>query len=289
MPTIRLTAFFRDDDGHGWSEQHDVDGGVTIATLTPYLAAFDNLMKSARRPMLAGDGFYIGCRAAYKTADGRIAAANLLADVPVRGTQTLQGVPIWMNEASDAIKVRMQNAASTANSDIYLRGVWDDVQVGGQIFFGGDQGTAFKRYLTAYTDGLRANAYGWTGVNPDATPRGKVENYLVNNDGKVQFQVAATNGKPMPAAGSKVQVKFARINGSKSILNRTIVCIVNSPTGLTTVQQIAASEFISEGSFIIPVKGFIPYDHFSYVKLGSRKTGRPFGVGRGRLSAAVLH
>lgn len=289
MPPVRLTGFFRDDDGHGWSEQHDIDGGVTITTLTPFLLNFDGLMKSTRRPMLAGDGYYIGCRAAYKTDDGRIAASNLLAEVPVVGTKTVAGQEVWMNESSDAIKVRLQNAASTANSDIYLRGVWDAVMVGGQVFFGGDQGTAFKRLLTAYVDALRQGAYGWMGVNPNLTPRGKVTSYEQTAEGTIRFTVAATNGKPMPANGSKVQVKFSRINGSASILNRTIVCVVESPTSLLSVPIIGATAFETEGTFSIPVKGFIPYDHFSYVKLGTRKTGRPFGVQRGRLSAMVLH
>jgi len=32
MATVRLTGFFADDDGHGWSEQHDIDGGVSVVS-----------------------------------------------------------------------------------------------------------------------------------------------------------------------------------------------------------------------------------------------------------------
>lgn len=289
MPTIRLTGFFRDDDGNGWSEQHDVDGGVTVTTLAPFITNFDNLMKSARRPLLAGDGYYIGCRASYRTATGRIAAVNLLPDIAQRGTQSTGGVEIGMDKASTAVKMRMSNAPNTANSDVYLRGIWDDVVSFGQLNFGGPVGIKFKQLLDAYTAGLIQLNYGWLGVNPDTSPRGNVTNYTQQQDGTVLLTVAVKNGVAMPANGSKVQAEFARINNSKSTLNRTLVVQVVSPTTVQTIKQVAVSDFATEGTFVIPVRGFIPYAIRTYNKLASRKTGRPFGLTPGRRAAQILH
>ena len=289
MPIVRLTAFFRDDDGHGWSEQHDQDGGPGTPTLAGILSQFDSFNKQFRRPLLAADGYYIGCRASYKTANGQTAASNILNDPPLIGQQTSGGTPTYMNQASNAVKLRMQNAANTANSDVYLRGVWDAVFNGGVIDFTSAQGAAWKVLMTAYVDQLRGLVYGWQGIDPALTSRGAVTGYVQNEIGTVTLTIAVGNAIPLPAVGTKINVNFARINEGRSSLNRSLVCVVASPTTLTTVRQIAVSEFLSNGTYIAPVKGFIPYDHFGYVKAANRKTGRPFGVAPGRLPARTLH
>lgn len=289
MPVVRLTAFFRDDDGHGWSEQHDVDGGAGSPSLQNILVAFDSFNKKFRRPLLANDGYYIGCRASYRTASGQTAASNLLNDPPIQGPATAASLPVFMNQAQDAVKVRMQNAANTANSDIYLRGVWDSVFNGGVIDFTNAQGKLWEANLKAYLSGLTALAYGWSGIDPALTSRGAVTGYVQNEIGTVTLTLAVGNAVPLPAVGQKVQFSFSRINGGRSILNRSLVCTVTSATTVTTNKQVAVSDFISPGSYIAPVKALIPYDHFGYVKAGTRKTGRPFGVAPGRLPARTLH
>jgi len=57
VPVINLTAFFRDDDGHGWSEGYQIFDGTTSPPLTPFLNNFDTLMKKFRLQLLAGDGY----------------------------------------------------------------------------------------------------------------------------------------------------------------------------------------------------------------------------------------
>jgi hypothetical protein len=290
MPTIRLTAFMKDDDGHGWSETHDIDGGSTITNLTTRLQAFNNLMISFRRPLLAGDAFYIGCRASYKTVDGSIAGDNIELDPPMRGPQTFSGETLETDAPEVAIKMRIRNDAATARSDIYLRGMWDQVVTAGVVNFGGAVGQEFKRRADAYGAALIAGGYGWVGTNPALTSRGKVTGYTENANGTVTLNVNQTNGIPLPVAGTKLAVKFARINRSKSILNRTLVCVVQPGlAALTTMEQIATSEFETEGTYIATITGFIPYAAVSYYRLSRRKTGRPFGVGPGRLPAQTLH
>jgi len=289
MPNVRCTAFFRDDDGHGWSETHDRDGGPEPVNLGAITSQFDSMMKLLRVPLLAGDGYYIGCRVSYRTSGGKIAASPFLLDLPMKGTALLGNVPIFMSDAELAIKLRLANNASTANSDIYLRGVWDQVIEAGQMNFGGPIGEAFKMLLDAYQNALCAGIYGWVGINSTSTPRGNVTGYTSNPSGTVQIGVLVTNGATMPANTSIVSVNFARINNSRSILNRAVLCQVTSPTTLVTVQPIGVTDYVSGGTFIIPSKALIPYDHAAYRKVSRRKTGRPFGVGRGRRSVQTLH
>lgn len=291
MPTVRLTAFFKDDDGHGWSETHDKDGGVAVTSLTPFLQAFNSLMETFRRPMLGGDAFYLGCRASYRTADGTIAGDNLLKDPPLRGSQTFGGTVVNMGAPETAIKMRFRNEASTARSDAYVRGAWRQVVVAGVLdFLTSAEGVEWKRRADLYAAALVQASYGWVGTNPALTSRGNVTNYVQDAGGTVTLTLGVTNGVALPAAGTKLQIKFARINESKSILNRTLVCKMNDPnTTCTTTKLVAVSDFETGGTYIATRTGFIPYAAMSYYRLARRKTGRPFDVGPGRLSALTLH
>lgn len=289
MPTVRLTAFFKDDDGHGWSETHDKDGGSSITSLTSFLQNFDSLMVTARRPLLAGDAFYIGCRASYRTANGTIAGDNIQRDPPVRGPQTFMGELLTMTEADVAVKSRLRNDSSTARSDVYIRGMWKQVVDAGVLDFNDGAGAEWKTRADTYFATLITQNYGWVGTDPTTTSRGTVSNYVLGAEiGPVSFTVAPTNAIPLPAVGTRVAVKFARINDSQSLLNRALVCTVTSPTALTTVQEIAAGPFESSGTYVATRTGFIPYAALSYYKLAHRKTGRPFGVAPGRLPARAL-
>jgi hypothetical protein len=289
MPTVRLTAFFRDDDGHGWSETHDKDGGSTITSLTTFLVNFNTLMQTFRRPMLSGDAYYIGCRGSYRTANGTIAGDNLLLDPPLRGPQTFSGIALEMGAPNTAVKIRFRNDSSTARSDAYTRGGWAQLATAGVLNLGGVLGAEWKLRADTYAANLITGGYGWIGVDPTTTSRGDVSGYVVNVDGTVTFTVAPTNAIPLPAAGTKLSVSFARINDSRSTLNRELVCVVQPGLlSLKTIQRVAAGEFESAGTYIAQRKGFIPYAALSYYKLGSRKCGRPFGLAPGRLPVRAL-
>lgn len=290
MPAVRLTAFFKDDDGHGWSEQHDKDGGAAITSLTTFLNNFHSLMQTSRRPLLAGDAFYLGCRASYKTPSGAVAGDNIELDPPMRGSQTFGGAELNMGAPEVAIKMRFRNDASTARSDAYLRGQWKETVLAGVLDFGTALGAEWKRRADIYAAALIQGGYGWVGINPATTSRGNVTGYVQDAGGTVTLTVAQTNGVALPAAGTRMIFSFAKINHSRSILNRELVCIVNAGgLTVTTAQLVAVSDFESAGTYIAAVKGLIPYAAVSYYRLSRRKTGRPFGVQPGRLPVKTLH
>lgn len=290
MPVVRLTAFFKDDDGHGWSETHDKDGGSSVTSLTTYLTAFDSLMRTFRRPLLGGDAFYLGCRASYRTANGTIAGDNIELDPPMRGPQTFGGDEVNMGPPESAVKFRFRNDASTARSDAYVRGIWRQIVVAGVLDFGSAVGAEWKRRADAYAAALVTNNYGWQGTAGATTSRGIVSNYIQNINGTVTLTVAPSNAIVLPADGTRVNAKFARINDSESTLNRSFVVIVGGiGTTLTTAKQVAVSAFKTPGTYIATLTGFVPYAAMSYYRLSKRKTGRPFGVGPGRLPVKTLH
>jgi hypothetical protein len=280
----------KDDDGHGWSETHDKDSGGTTPDVTALLAEFDGIMMQARVPLLCGDSFYIGCRVSFKTPQNANAGDNLERDPPQRGPQTVGGEAITMTAPEAAIKMRLRNSASTAKSDVYLRGFPKQCIDAGVLDFNSAIGNGWKGKADTYAAALVAKNYGWVGTNPATTPRGEVTGYVRNADGTVTFTLNVKNGVAMPAVGTKLTIKFARINRSKSILNRALVCTILA--GGVTAQceeVIACDEFNTKGTFIATQLSFIPYAAVSYYRLTKRKTGRPFGVGPGRLPARTLH
>jgi hypothetical protein len=288
MAIVRCTAFFSDDDAHGWSEQHDIDGGST-PNLGTLLNNFFNLIATFRVPILAGDAFFDAARVSYKTADGAIASLVRFPNLRMHGT-TMVGSTVIQTDASEvACKVTMQNAANTLKSDIYLRGIWDDAVMAGQLNFGGTIGTAFKNSIDAYTAALIAGQYGWQTRSSGTTVRGQVVGYTQNPDNTVTFNLIPAAGPPPLTIGQRYQANFARINNSRSILNRGFVVQALAANQVTTVKQVSTGDFETPGTFIITNKAFVVYGLASYFKLARRATGRPFGVGRGRRSVAVLH
>lgn len=289
MPNIRCTAFFKDDDGHGWSETHDRFDGTSSPSLGSLLANFNSLMETFRRPLLAGDAYYIGCRASYKTAQNTTAGDNIEKDPAMRGVQSFSGESWEMTAPEVAVKMRIRNDAATQRSDVYLRGMPSQCVLAGVLNFGSLSGAEWKRRCDFYAAELIAKSYGWVGTAAASTSRGKATGYGLNTNGTVTVNVTPLNGVLLPAAGTRLPVKFARFNGSKSIMNRSFVCVVETGgAAVTTTEKVNPVDFVGEGTYIATISAFIPYNAVSYFKLAKRATGRPFGVGRGRSPTKVL-
>jgi hypothetical protein len=279
---------FRDDDAHGWSEAHQIDGGG-VPNLVELRDNFDQLMRTKRVPLLASDGFYIGCRVAYKTTSGRNPSLNKLADLAISGSSPGSGIKWQMAAAEIACKSRLQNAGNTANNDTYIRGIPQIISNAGQLDFSGAGGGAFKSSLDAYMNALIQGQYGWFGVDSQNFNNGQMTNYTLNEDSTVTFTLLPKAGSTALLPNLTYSVRFSRINNSKSILNRTFVCRAITPTSITTLKQVAATEFLTPGTYSVKMNTFEKYTIIAYYKLAQRKTGKVFGVGRGRRSVEVLH
>ena len=274
MPAIVCAAFFKDDDGNGWSERHCIDGGVSAPALSAFLTNFDDLMTARRVPLLGLDTFYIGCRVSYKTADRKIASAVLFKNPPVRGPLTYQGLDVNTMAPEETIKMRMQNAGRTNSADTYIRGSWHAGSIDGVLNFGGILGTQLKIRLDSYAADLIAKNYGWLGIDTTKTSRGDVTNYAVGVDGRITFTLQPTNGVALPtptppATTVSLDFRFAKLNDSKSVLNRTLVCDILTPTSIKTRSAVAAGDFTGGGTYVAKVDGLIPYAILDYYKLGA--------------------
>lgn len=291
MSLYRHTAFFRDDDGHGWSETHDWDSASsTPIDLAARAEVFNQLMRTRRVPLLAADAYYLGCRVSlYQPNSGlKTQSFPIFLDLPDQGTKNVSTAKTEMDAALLAVKVTFADGAGTSRADVYLRGVWEQVITAGQLDFSGVAGSRFAILLKDYQDALVQNGYGWIGKLP-TSPSGIVENYSAAVGGLVTFSLQAIKNGPVGETGQRKTFYFARINRSSSPLNRAIVCEIVTGFTVRSVAPIAAGPFVSPGTFYLRTPAFFRYGQVAYRKLSARKTGRPTGVGRGRLSARPVY
>jgi hypothetical protein len=282
--TLKCTAFFGSDEGRGWSESHCLSQPDPPANLLFYMQQFKVLLDDKRRPLLGKDCRLEGLRVSYETAAGEIASSPFkYTPFAYPGNQRAGAAP------SVSAKVRMSEAGNTYFSDIHLRGFWDDVEKDEQLDFTTAAGTAWKNLLDQFTAALVAQNYGWEGIDPTLTRRGNVIGYTVGDDKRITFNLAITQGPPLPGeAGTKLRIRCAKINNSNSVLNREFTVVVDTESSVTTVQQVAALPFDSAGTFVIEERQFYQYTGVQYTILGKRSMGRPIGRSRARSKARPL-
>ena len=278
VPTpIKCTAFFGSNDGWGWSETHHILSADPVGNLNPYLLAFQAVMEFSRMPLLAKDRYLAGLRVSYRTATGVIAAAPVKFNPFKRPGNTREGCAPHL-----AAKDRFADTTQTQFSDVYLRGFWDVVEQDEELNFTTAGGAAWKQLLDAYNAELVAKKYGWLGIDPTTTRRGAITSYTIEADKTISFTITITSGPALPAAGTKLPFRAARLNDSRSTLNRTMVVTVVDATHVRTVVPYAAFPFSSPGTYVISQTTFLQYSGSQYTILARRASGRPFFHSPGR-------
>lgn len=281
MPTIRVTTFFGSDAGRGWSESHSILGDDPVGNLLPYVQQWKGILDNFRIPLLAADRYCRGFRVAYPTANGTIASS------PFRYTPNQYPNNKQVGCApSSAAQVRFGEITNTQFSNSYLRGFWAAVQQNEQLNFTTAAGSAWKAILDQYTAALVQGGYGWDGIRDSLSPRGLITGYTIDPDTSLcTFNIVITNGVNPPATGQIITFRAARLNKSNSVLNRTLVCTFLSPTEVKTVNPIAADDFTSQGTFVMPFTDFTSYTGVQYTVLAKKSEGRPTGQSPARRRA----
>lgn len=281
---IKCLAIFGSDEGRGWSEKHVINAPDVPGELLTYLQNYKTLIDSFRRPLLGQDCRVEKLRVSYPTASGAIASSAFEYSPYARPATKNFGT-----SPSNAAEVRMGDVTNTLFSNIYLRGFWDDVEVDEQLDFTSAKGAQWKSLLDAFTAALVSGGYGWESLNEALTQRGNVTGYTQGVDGRIVFTLAFVSGPPFTtAAGTLLPARFAKINDSKSVLNRTFTVEVIDATHVRTVRRVAALDFESAGTFVLERKAFAAYTGVQYTKLAKRSMGRPIGRSPARLKARPL-
>lgn len=262
-------AMFQSDAGRGWREGHHIVVSEPL-NLSPVFVAFKDLIDTFRLPLLGKDRFLKGLKISVPTPTGDVASVPFrYAPVKYPGNQRDGCAP------SVAAKVHMADITNTRFSPIYIRGFWDVVEENEELNFNSAGGAAWKLLLDQYVAQLVVKGYGWKGLDATNTIRGRVTNYTIDANNFVTFTVSYPAGPVAFNPGEINTVRFARINHSTSVLNRTLQVLVVDASTLKTVNPIAAGAFDSEGTFVAEGKQFIQYLGAQYTILARRAEGRP--------------
>src|SRR5436309_1780853 len=131
------------------------------------------------------------------------------------------------------------------------------------IFMGSDEGKGWTETHHKSVDTVPGNlqtellALKALGANAPTMRRGKITDYTTDPDGFVSFAITIDQGPALPAVGTILPFRAARLNNSKSPLNRSMIVKVDSAASVKTVVPTAAGPFVSQGSYRIKSTGFL--------------------------------
>lgn len=266
----QATAFF-ECNGKGWSESYYRESG-SITTLEG-LSVFDKPLWEKRALCLG-----IPCQL----------FARRVSFVDVKGDSltVFETLPTSQFDAASPDIALLQKCTSTVlgkNKLVFLRGIADDAEVNGGQINTGASGAAFIGVMNAFTNYLKEIPYGWLGVGSKV--EFKLLDYTQNLDGTVNVvgEAGSYGAGPWPAP---IQVRFKKANGPyKSQLNQRLVVQPTSGTSADTIAAIAVLPHVATnaGRIVRWTPTLYPINNVFHIKIGERKTGKVYGVPRGRV------
>lgn len=274
-PILKYAMLFNDNDGFGWSEIHYAQAGSENPNLGTALGNFVSGLVQLRRALLAQDQAIVGTRVSYR-------AAGAIRSLPNR--QAFAGNPDWKSlPSATSLALLMQNANGSAKKIIHMRGLPTVINDDGEYI----EDAEFKSRLDAFVAGL-TNGFGWPTKDPASSSDGNVTTYTVDDvTTKVTFTLQPINGV-LPAAGTRIFVRFSRLNNGRSALNRELLCEVVDATHVKTVNQVASAPFLAAGHYNYRATTFVTYNQQGSKSIGERRPGRPINRLPGRSRARPL-
>ncbi len=277
MPTpVKHIFYFRSSEGYGWSETHFRN--ISDATIDLKAVADDartNIVPK-RVALLGEDCSFIGLRVSYPLTD-EIASYNTDENIGSGNGKT--GAASALSLVTTFVNVTYNRKSIT-----HLRGFWDDLERDETFNPEPGVGAEWAAVFTQWKDALIARGYGWLSKNVPTSAKGLVNSYVEETDGTVKFLISA-NANITLRVGTNIAVRFARINNSKSTLNRTLVVRVNTANELQTVAPIATGAFSGKGIYTFRDTVFYGYANTGGLKIGKRQMGKPIGLSVARSKA----
>lgn len=183
-----------------------------------------------------------------------------------------------VNDLESSVNVRLTSANGRYRKLTFLRGAWDVVFNDGN--FNANQ-AAWLALFNTFAENLIGNSLGWLGVVDNPTTA-FVSNYTQLDNGLISFTVTPSVFLPQDI-NKKKSVRFSGM-GIKSVLNRKLVVIPQTPTTCITAAPIGAAPYQGTGFITIPTYVRRTADQVVLQRIGRRPAGAPLlqPVGRGR-------
>lgn len=182
------------------------------------------------------------------------------------------------DEPDAAILVVCRSLDGKAKKHVFLRGIWDDVDIMGGKF---DKANAeywkrFQSWKNTYIKGQ----WGWPGIDPALKKNAIITNYAQDDLGRVTFVLVGAPFVGVPAQ-STVQVRISKLNGS-SVLNGQQLVTVLSDVSCRTVAGVGVKPFSSDGKLTYNTSKFYATVTMDLQKIVTRRVGAPLLESAGR-------
>lgn len=277
MPTnVKCVIMFNSDVGYGWSETHYFGSSSDNPDLGLRINDLITVVGPARAALLGEKCNVVGFRCSYPRA-GEIASRSARFFIP--GDQAQKGA-----SPSESLAINFIDTTQTKKKIVHMRGFWDAVEYDESYHPEGPDAAGWTDRFIAWKATMVGRNYGWLTINAALSSKGDVTGYTSGVDGKVTLNVTKTAGANLPV-GEVVTMKFAKINNSKSVLNRTLLCRVLALGTVETVAPIAALDFTAEGVYTYRKTVFVGYNETGSISIGERRMGAPLDRYPGRAKA----
>jgi hypothetical protein len=272
---VKATLFFQ-TGSFGWTESFLWDGQTTN-DLNPHMASLQ-ILAQKRAALLGAQSFIKAERVSFETD---------LAGLPVNGDSVLvysryNGASTPQSDDPDArVLVTMRNLVAAKRRNMFLGGIWDDVNGLGGFYLPGTPGwqTAFNSWSAA----MLARQIGWWSYGRVA--EANVSGYIDDPDSGI---VIVTLDDGIFGAGpySKQRVRIAGVN-VRSPLNGSWV---GTPTAVASFQldkPLALLPYVAGGTLRTYARVFEAAASIDGQKIVTRRAGAPLLQSRGRRRAQI--
>lgn len=266
--SIKLTLFFEHPLGDGWSESYVKAGNSVAAEVID--EGVDTLV-TARKALLGTQSKITYARASL-VENPRVSR--------VRQLRNQRGPNGHDSDLSDvALLVKLTNAAGDKYVYRPIRGIWDDVCLGGGTYNPG--ASDYDARVTAFGVALRDGGWGWLGVNTKVT---KDLLTVTSNPANILTLGFAADSWLAGDVGKKKTVRITGVVGATQ-LNGTHIVEVMARDSLRRLKPLAIFPYSApSGKVTMYTRDIVVTSKAEPWRISERKTGRTSFVSRGRAS-----
>lgn len=262
-----------EQSGYGWTENYFQE--TSDDTLTTSFASLEKIA-TKRAACLAAEATITFITISAETDTGDSIVGNF-KNTPYTGNSQFHSANPFT-----ALLVRRRGQTGNNRSQVYLRGIPDDLEQNGGKFTPAEV-PDWTKYLDAFTASMRANAEAWgfLGRHPTNSGKALVQTITQNANGQpvVTFK---TNLFTDPAEiGKKVRLSLSGVQGAASV-NGTRVVVPTSQTVAEFIDRIPMFPYTGGGTGRVSRPGLVVIHNQTPLRIVSRKPGAPLFRSRGR-------
>jgi hypothetical protein len=266
---VKATLFFQ-QGSFGWTESFF--WSVASNDLNAQMASLQ-IIAQKRAAILGTQAFVKAERVSFETdQDGLpVSGDSFLAYTRYLG-QTFNG----SDDADAAVLVTMRDVTAHRRRNMYLRGIWDDVNGAGGFYLPGITGwqSGFNNWAAA----MLARQVGW--MPSTVIARGAVANYTV--DPVTGYVTVVCDGDPFAATvGKKQEVRFTGVNVRSPLNGMQLVTPFNA-TSCNLEKPLALLPYVGGGTVAVYGHSFNVVSTIDAQKIVTRRAGAPLLQSRGR-------